>query len=334
VQLAAIRAVTQLKLREASGALLDLVRSAPPTQPAPTEQDAGRGRGRRGGGPRSLAIEALNALEALGTPELTTALEVATASGNERLASAAAAIRARTGRGDALAQIRTTLESGSVEAKQSAIRSLADVKSEAADALLLALLEDLKAGKLAIELAVDVIDTALARDKEPFVATARAIVAGDGSPLAPHRFALTGGDVEAGRKIFFEREDVACVRCHQAATAAAIVGGEVGPKLEGLASRVTRDYILESIVTPNAKIAPGFENVMIEKKNGVWVAGMIKSEGDTELVINSPEDGLVTVKRADVKTRERGMSGMPEGMGQILSRQQLRDLIAYLSTLK
>lgn len=332
VQLAAIRAVTQLKLREASGALLELVRNAPPTEPAPAEPDAGRGRGRRGGGSRTLAIEALNALEILDSPELTEALEAAAASSNERLASAAAAIRARTGRGDALAQIRATLVSGSIEAKQSAIRSLADVKSEAADALLLALLEDLKAGKLANELAVDVIDTALTRDKEPFAATARAIVAGDGSPLAPHRFALTGGDAEAGRKIFFEREDVACVRCHQAA--ASVVGGEVGPKLEGLASRAATDYILESIVTPNAKIAPGFENVMIEKKDGVWVAGMIKSENDTELVINSPEDGLVTVKRAEVKTRERGASGMPEGMGQILSRQQLRDLIAYLSTLK
>ncbi len=332
VQLAAIQAVTQLKLREASGALLKLVRNAPADSAGPNGQEANQGRGRRSAGPRSLAIEALNALEVLDTPELTEALEAAAASGNERLASAAAAIRARTGRGDALAAIRTTLEAGSVEAKQSAIRSLADVKSEPADELLLALLDDLKAGKLANELAVDVIDTALARAKEPFVATARAIVYGDGSPLAPHRFALTGGDVEAGRKIFFEREDVACVRCHQAA--AAVVGGEVGPKLEGLASRATTDYILESIVTPNAKIAPGFENVMIERKDGVWVAGMIKSENDTELVINSPEDGLVTVQRADVKTRERGASGMPEGMGQILSRQHLRDLIAYLSTLK
>jgi len=330
VQLAAIQAVSRLKIREASGALLELVRSAPPTEPAPTEQDAGRGRGRRGAGPRSLAIEALNALEVLGTPELTTALEVATASGNERLASAAAAIRARAGMGDVLAQIRTTLENGSIGAKQSAIRSLAEVKSEPADQLLLMLLDDLKAGRLAPELGVDVLDTASARGQAPFADAVKAIEAGDGSPLAPYRFALTGGDPEAGRRIFFEREDVTCLRCHQAGA----TGGEVGPNLEGIAGRVTTDYLLESIVTPNAKIAPGFENVMIEKSDGVWVAGMIKSENDLELVIHSPEDGLVTVKRADVKTRERGLSGMPEGMGQILSRQHLRDLIAYLSTLK
>lgn len=334
VQLAAIRAVTQLEIREATPVLLDLVKAAAKeAAPAPT---AGEGRGRRGQGqPRSIGVEALNALEALQAPELVEALNIASAAANERLASAAAAIRARTGLGDALAQIRSTLETGSVSAKQSAIRSLADVKSNDADTLLLNLLNELASGKQPAGLGVDILDTALARQKEPFVETARKIEAGDGSPLAPYRFALEGGDPEAGRKIFFEREDVACLRCHNAGAAAAgATGGEVGPKLEGLATRATPDYILESIVTPNAKIAPGFENLMIEKTDGTWVAGMIKSENDQELVINSPEDGLVTVKRAEVKTRERGASGMPEGMGQILSRQNLRDLLAYLSTLK
>ncbi len=328
VQVAAIQAVSRLGIREASPALLELVRTAA-AQPAPTVRPPSSGRG-RGGQPQSAAIEALNALEELKAPELARALELASASTNERLASAASAIRARTGLGDALAQIQTTLASGSLSAKQSAISALADVKSEPADRLLLSLLEDLKSGRLPAELGVDVLDTALAREKEPFVGTAKSIETGDGSPLAPYRFALTGGDAEAGRKIFFEREDVACLRCHQAGA----TGGEVGPNLEGLAGRATTEYILESIVTPNAKIAPGFENVMIEKTDGVWVAGMIKSENDQELIINSPEDGLITLKRSELKTRERGASGMPEGMGQILSRHELRDVMAYLSTLK
>jgi quinoprotein glucose dehydrogenase len=279
---------------------------------------------------RSVPVEALNALEALEAPELATALGLAAASGNERLAGAVAAIRARTGLGDALAQIQDTLQNGGLEARQGAIRSLADIKSEAADQLLLALLEDLKAGRLDAELGVDVLDTAAAREQPPFTGLVAAIEAGDGGPLAPYRFALAGGNPEAGRRIFFEREDVACLRCHQAGAS----GGEVGPDLQGLASRVTPEYILESIVAPNASIAAGFENVLIEKLDGVLVAGMIKAENDREIVINSPEDGLVTVRKSDVKTRERGLSGMPEGMGQLLGRQQLRDLLAYLSTLR
>ena len=33
-------------------------------------------------------------------------------------------------------------------------------------------------------------------------------------------------------------------------------GGMVGPVLDGVGSRQTREYLLESIVFPNAKIAP------------------------------------------------------------------------------
>jgi quinoprotein glucose dehydrogenase len=311
VQLAAIEAVARLEITEASSALVELVRNA----------DAAE----------AVRVAALNALETLNSGELAAALEAATASGQQRLAGAASAIRARTGLGDALAQIQADLKSGSIPARQSAIRSLADLKSAAADEVLLGLLKDLQAEQLPAALGVDVLDVAATREQEVFTGLVKAIETGDGSPLAPYRFTLAGGDAEAGRKIFFEREDVACLRCHQSGLEA---GGEVGPKLDGLASRVTPEYILESIVNPNAHIAAGFENIMVETKTGTWVAGLIKSEDNENLVINSPEDGLVTIPVADVKTRQRGASGMPDGMGQILSRQNLRDLLAYLSTLK
>lgn len=311
VQLATIEAVAKLQITEASSALAALVRNREAAE--------------------VVRVAALNALETLPSGELAAALEAATASGQERLAGAASAIRARTGLGDALAQIQADLKEGGITARQSAIRSLADVKSAAADELLLSLLQDLSAEKLPPALGVDILDVAAARGQEAFTELVKAIDTGDGSPLAPYRFTLVGGDAETGRKIFFEREDVACLRCHQSGLEA---GGEVGPKLEGLATRVTPEYILESIVYPNAHIAPGFENLMVETKTGAWVAGLIQSEDNENLVINSPEDGLVTIPVADVKTRQRGASGMPDGMGQILSRQNLRDLLAYLSTLK
>ena len=62
--------------------------------------------------------------------------------------------------------------------------------------------------------------------------------------------------------------------------------------------------------------------------------GVFKSENDNELVINTPQSGLVTVKKKDIETRQKSLSPMPEGMAQILSKRDLRDLIAYLSTLK
>jgi quinoprotein glucose dehydrogenase len=148
--------------------------------------------------------------------------------------------------------------------------------------------------------------------------------------LADFRIALVGGDVERGKKIFHEREDVACLRCH----AIKGQGGNVGPDLKGIATRQTREYILESILFPNRKIAPGFENVLVTTKNGSSYAGLVKSEDAQKLVLNSPEDGIVTIKKEEIVKRDPGLSPMPEEMAKVLTKFELRDLIEFLGSLK
>ena len=127
-------------------------------------------------------------------------------------------------------------------------------------------------------------------------------------------------DAQAARQDW--RGDVACLT------------GEVGPELSGLGTRQTREYILESMLFPNQQIAAGFENLLVTLKNGTSYAGQLKSSTDTELVLNSPEDGLIKIPVADIKSRERGLSAMPEGMEQFLSKSDLRNLVEFLSNLK
>ena len=112
-----------------------------------------------------------------------------------------------------------------------------------------------------------------------------------------------------GVKIFLEREEVACLRCHKVAGQ----GGEVGPVLDGLATRHPVNYILESILTPNAVIAQGYESVLIETKDDEYYAGLIKQENDKELILESPEDGLITLDVNRIQSREKGLSGCPKG---------------------
>jgi quinoprotein glucose dehydrogenase len=69
-------------------------------------------------------------------------------------------------------------------------------------------------------------------------------------------------------------------------------------------------------------------------KDGTSFAGVVQSQNDTELTLNSPEDGIVEIKKADISGRERGLSSMPEGMTNLLTRRDLRDLVEYLSSLK
>ena len=63
------------------------------------------------------------------------------------------------------------------------------------------------------------------------------------------------GRVEVGRKIFQTHLSAGCVRCHKVGGD----GGEVGPPLDGIATRKQRDYIYNSLVKPNEVLAEGFE---------------------------------------------------------------------------
>jgi quinoprotein glucose dehydrogenase len=60
----------------------------------------------------------------------------------------------------------------------------------------------------------------------------------------------------------------------------------------------------------------------------------VKQETSDTLQVLSPEDGLVTVKTADLKIREHAPSSMLEGLAEQMSRRDLRDLVEFLASLK
>lgn len=64
------------------------------------------------------------------------------------------------------------------------------------------------------------------------------------------------GDVKRGDHIF-HKHVAACVLCHQLKGQ----GSTVGPALDGIASRVTPQYIRESLLEPSKVLAKGFENL-------------------------------------------------------------------------
>jgi quinoprotein glucose dehydrogenase len=111
-------------------------------------------------------------------------------------------------------------------------------------------------------------------------------------------------------------------------------GAEVGPTLDGIAAKQTREYLLESLVAPNAKIAPGFESLTVVLKDGRNFAGVNKPSGPDEVVINSPEDGVMKFKKSDIARIQKGQSAMPDTMILVLSKRDIRDLVEFLASLK
>ena len=149
-------------------------------------------------------------------------------------------------------------------------------------------------------------------------------------PLAEYDDLLFGGNAAQGRRIFFDRPDAQCVRCHKANGQ----GGDVGPDLSHVAAQKERSFLLESIVFPNNQIAPGFESAIVTLKNDEVVAGVVKSETATELVLNSPQTGIMRINKTDIASRNKALSPMPEGLAKILSREDLRNLVEFLGGLK
>src|SRR4029077_11847343 len=123
-----------------------------------------------------------------------------------------------------------------------------------------------------------------------------------------------------------------CVRCHKVGD----TGGNAGPELNGVVKRnpdKTRDYLLESLVKPNAKIAPGYASITITKLDGGTVAGILMKEEKGDYEVKTPDGKTVTVKAGDIDTKTNPVSAMP-AVDKALTHREMRDLIEYLMTLK
>ena len=149
-------------------------------------------------------------------------------------------------------------------------------------------------------------------------------------PLAAFTECLEGGDAQTGRDIALENVSANCVACHRFTGAG---GSEVGPALDGIASRGDRRQLLESLVAPGAKVAIGYGLVSIAKKSGEAVSGTLLAEKDGAIRLRLPDGNEIAVAKADIASQTPPISMMPP-LGAILSKRQLRDVVAYLGTLK
>ncbi len=276
--------------------------------------------------PATNRVEALRALAALKYPGLAVLAGKAASDSNETVRKEGVSLQASAGGAGAADRLAQVLESGSISEKQNAFVSLGTMPGAEADALIF---KWLSRKDVPDELQLDVLMAAEMRKDAGItkLLAERTAQYSKTDNIDPFRVTLKGGNQANGRKIFYEKAEAACNRCHKMQGD----GGEVGPELTHLAEKQNPEYLLESILYPNAKIAQGFESVLVTSKTGTLYAGVLKSETDTVLEINSPEDGLIKVNKSDIDKREKGLSGMPEGFGTILSRQEIRDIIAFLT---
>jgi len=244
------------------------------------------------------------------------------------------ALGAKAQRSAIVAEDAAVLERGRIRAQQKALASLGAQPGAEADQVLLAQFDRYRAGKLPLALWLDLFEAAAKRTDARLkgrLAEREREAGNSHDSLRSYRECLEGGDAEAGREIFTKKPQAGCIRCHTVNNA----GGHIGPDLTTLHQTTERIFILESIIEPNAVIAPGFENVLLTLQDGKTVTGILSFEGEEEVTITSTVDGRKRkIPTAKIKERTPLPSAMPPGFGLALGKRAIRDLVQFLATIE
>jgi len=244
----------------------------------------------------------------------------------------AAAIRCLGKLPDGTARLQAALQNATVPEEQAVYDALANVHTAGADKMIAAAMDRLLAHQLPPAIWLEVLEAASHRADpalhQKYAAYEASLSKGDN--IAQYRQSLEGGDAATGEKIFFERASVSCLRCHTAKGK----GGNVGPDLDGIGARQTRDYLLESIVDPNAKIAPGYESAVIKTTSGGTMVGIVHKEDADEVVLIDANGAQLPIRKSEIVSRQRGASAMPQNIAESLAKRDVRDLVEFLVNLK
>ena len=135
-------------------------------------------------------------------------------------------------------------------------------------------------------------------------------------------------DLRRGRALYAE---AGCLQCHPFAGE----GVAMGPDLTGVAGRFSSKDLLESILEPSKVIAENYRNVTVATRTGVIMDGRLIAEDDERLTLaNNPiePDHRWTVRKRDIASkRVSDVSPMPGGLLDNFSKQEILDLLAFLT---
>jgi quinoprotein glucose dehydrogenase len=280
-----------------------------------------------------VRVEALRALGTMNDRQIGKAIEQALADQEKNVRVAALDI---LGKSDISHDLMVNLLSDVIntrtpEEKQAALVTLGKLPVKNSQKVFDQLLKQMAAGKLAPEIHLELAE-AIDSTRSPELKAQYKNITSKLSPdalSASYAGSLYGGNPESGRRIFFRHQTAQCIRCH----AYDDLGGAAGPRLNGIAAKLSRKELLEALIDPSSRIAPGFGMVTVSLKNGSTVSGLLQEEDNKELTIRPGGEADVIVRKDQIVKRTNAPSSMPN-MQYLLTQREVRDLVSFLSTLE
>ncbi|RXK52381.1 HEAT repeat domain-containing protein [Aquirufa rosea] len=224
--------------------------------------------------------------------------------------------------------VNPIIEKGSVLEQQQLLQSIGKMPVDKTEDVLADLIEKMIAKKLSNDIRLDLVEAVEASNSQKLVAKLDALKT-KGTLTDEFKDALFGGNIQAGNSIFYRNQIVQCVRCHNAGGE----GGIVGPSLKGIGNRLSREQILQALIEPSARIAPGYGTITLKLTDGQEVSGTVISENESLIQLKTSEAEPLKIATSRIKSRENSPSSMPP-MGSLMSKREIRDVVEFLSSLR
>ncbi len=145
------------------------------------------------------------------------------------------------------------------------------------------------------------------------------------TPLKSATLLLEGGDATHG-EFLFKNHAAQCVRCHKIEG----FGGAAGPDLSKIGTTLNREELVQALLNPSLRIAPGFGNVTLDLKDGETISGNFINESPRSIRLRLPDQSELEITREHIEFMTQEQSSMPP-MNDVLSLRELRDLVQYLA---
>lgn len=131
------------------------------------------------------------------------------------------------------------------------------------------------------------------------------------------------GDAAKGKTIY----QANCLICHQINGK---LGVAFGPDL-GTIKQWSAESIMINIIDPDRSISHGYEMWSVTLQDGTTMQGIISAETPNAIILRKEGGIETTLARRNIKSMSAlGMSAMPVGFENKISRQQMADLLAFL----
>jgi putative heme-binding domain-containing protein len=140
--------------------------------------------------------------------------------------------------------------------------------------------------------------------------------------------ARTQGDPARGER-HFRSAALGCLRCHAIAGA----GGALGPDLASIGATAQPDFLVEHLLLPTKSVKEGFAAYEVLTKEGDALSGIRVRENAQEIVLRDTNSEEIVIRKSQIKRQRDIRTLMPVGLADILSDEELADLVRFLMEL-